>query len=38
MSLAQQLCERLKDEFDIDDLIPIIYRTKAGYWQRSRGA
>ena len=35
--LAEKLTKRIKNEFDID-VIPKIYRTRAGYWQRSRGA
>ena len=35
--LAEKLAQRIKKEFDID-VIPKIYRTRAGYWQRSRGA
>lgn len=34
--LAIKLCKRLKTEFDID-VIPKIYRTYAGFWQRAEG-
>ena len=35
--LAEKLSKRIKEEFDID-VIPKIYRIRAGYWQRRAGA
>ena len=36
--LAFLLKRRLELIFGIDDIIPKIYRTRAGYWQRAQGA
>ena len=36
-TLAQKLADRIKKEFDVE-VIPVIHRTRAGYWQRSAGA
>ena len=33
-----KFAQRLYDEFDIDDIIPIPIRTYAGHWQASQGA
>jgi len=37
-TLAINLKNRLEKEFGIENIIPEIHRTRAGYWQRAEGA